>query len=377
MLIAAPGFLSEPSIPALPGLEDLRGQDLPHRALEPRPRPHRAARGGPRHRRLGDPGRARHPADRRAPRACSSARRRGSCRTATGRSPTSSGASTGASRRCSGLVRAGVYWSRELLVPGFVRAAHDEGAPADRAPPPREAGRRPGAAREADSELRDAAASAILPSNDWYPALTQPNVELVTDGIREVRPNGIVTADGKLHEVDTIVFATGFHVTDISLANIDPRPDGVLDVRDLEAAARRPTAARRSPASRTSSSSPGPNTGLGHNSLALHDRGPAELSDGCAAPDARSAARRGSRSGASAGGLQRRLQRRMGRTVWNSGGCSSWYLDVTGKTRRSGPTSPGATGRRRGASIPRRTSWRTAPSPHGATSTAASSTLPS
>ena len=40
VLIAAPGFLSEPSIPALPGLDDLRGHGLPHRALEPRPRPH-------------------------------------------------------------------------------------------------------------------------------------------------------------------------------------------------------------------------------------------------------------------------------------------------------------------------------------------------
>ena len=30
----------------------------------------------------------------------------------------------------------------------------------------------------------------ILPSNEWYPALQQPNVELVTDGIREIRPRG-------------------------------------------------------------------------------------------------------------------------------------------------------------------------------------------
>ena len=36
----------------------------------------------------------------------------------------------------------------------------------------------------------------ILPSNEWYPALAQPNVEVVTDGIREVRAHSIVTADG-------------------------------------------------------------------------------------------------------------------------------------------------------------------------------------
>ena len=47
---------------------------------------------------------------------------------------------------------------------------------------------------------------SVLPSNEWYPAITQPNVSVVTDGIREVRPNGIVDMNGDLHEVDTIVF---------------------------------------------------------------------------------------------------------------------------------------------------------------------------
>ena len=97
----------------------------------------------------------------------------------------------------------------------------------------------------------------ILPSNDWYPALQQPNVELVTDGIREIRPEGIVTADGRLHEVDTIVLATGFKVTDISLAHRIRDADGV-SMADTGRAAPRPTSARRWPASRTSSSSPAP-----------------------------------------------------------------------------------------------------------------------
>lgn len=46
--------------------------------------------------------------------------------------------------------------------------------------------------------------------NDWYGTLTRDNVELVTDGIAAVHPQGIETADGRLHEVDVIVFATGF-----------------------------------------------------------------------------------------------------------------------------------------------------------------------
>ena len=48
--------------------------------------------------------------------------------------------------------------------------------------------------------------------NGWYRALTRDNVELVTAGIRRFTPNGIETDDGKLHEVDVIVTATGFEV---------------------------------------------------------------------------------------------------------------------------------------------------------------------
>ena len=59
----------------------------------------------------------------------------------------------------------------------------------------------------------------ILPTDEWYPALQQPNVELVTDGIREVRPHSVVSADGSEREVDTIIFGTGFHVTDLPIAD--------------------------------------------------------------------------------------------------------------------------------------------------------------
>lgn len=47
-------------------------------------------------------------------------------------------------------------------------------------------------------------------SDSYYPALSQDNVEVVTDGIAEVRPNSVVTTDGVEREVDTILFGTGF-----------------------------------------------------------------------------------------------------------------------------------------------------------------------
>jgi cation diffusion facilitator CzcD-associated flavoprotein CzcO len=49
-------------------------------------------------------------------------------------------------------------------------------------------------------------------SNDYYPAFNSPNVELVTDGIDRITPNGIVTADGVEREFDVIVCATGYVV---------------------------------------------------------------------------------------------------------------------------------------------------------------------
>src|SRR5205807_2787826 len=57
----------------------------------------------------------------------------------------------------------------------------------------------------------------ILLSDDFYPALTRPNVEVITNRIREVRAHSIVTEDGREHEIDTIICGTGFHVTDSQL----------------------------------------------------------------------------------------------------------------------------------------------------------------
>jgi cation diffusion facilitator CzcD-associated flavoprotein CzcO len=46
------------------------------------------------------------------------------------------------------------------------------------------------------------------------PALQQPNVEVIASGLAEVRPRSVVADDGTEREVDTIVFGTGFRVTD-------------------------------------------------------------------------------------------------------------------------------------------------------------------
>ena len=58
----------------------------------------------------------------------------------------------------------------------------------------------------------------ILISSDWYPAVSAPNVEVVSAGVREVRVHSVVTTDGREHPADVIIFGTGFHVTDPPIA---------------------------------------------------------------------------------------------------------------------------------------------------------------
>ena len=50
----------------------------------------------------------------------------------------------------------------------------------------------------------------LVLAGHYYRAVQQPNVEVVTEGIDHIEPNGVVTTDGVLHELDILVLATGF-----------------------------------------------------------------------------------------------------------------------------------------------------------------------
>jgi cation diffusion facilitator CzcD-associated flavoprotein CzcO len=71
----------------------------------------------------------------------------------------------------------------------------------------------------ADPELREklrpnyrAACKRLIVSPHFYEAVQKPNAEVVTDPIVRVEPGGVRTADGRLHELDVLVLATGFRV---------------------------------------------------------------------------------------------------------------------------------------------------------------------
>jgi len=53
----------------------------------------------------------------------------------------------------------------------------------------------------------------VVFSNDWYPALARPDVDLVTDQIDWIVPDGVATADGTIRPADVIIYGTGFQAT--------------------------------------------------------------------------------------------------------------------------------------------------------------------
>jgi len=67
----------------------------------------------------------------------------------------------------------------------------------------------------------------ILFSNNFYPTLTKPHVHLETARVEQVTPTGMVNSDGTQHDVDVIIYATGFDAQDflssIDIVGIDDR----------------------------------------------------------------------------------------------------------------------------------------------------------
>jgi cation diffusion facilitator CzcD-associated flavoprotein CzcO len=226
------------------------------------------------------------------------------------------------------LVRGALYWGREATAVGFLHPRVGRAAQAI-------------AARHLRRQVPDPALRAkltpaylmgckrVLLSNDYYPALARDNVDVVAEPIRRVLPHGIVTSDGVEHPVDTIIFGTGFRVTDVPLAH-HIRGRGGRTLADAW------TPTMRAYLGTTVAGFPnlflllGPNTGLGHTSVVLMIE--SQLRHVIAA--LRHLRRTGVAAMEPAPEVQRRyterVDARMAHTVWAPGGCRSWYLDATG-----------------------------------------------
>jgi cation diffusion facilitator CzcD-associated flavoprotein CzcO len=184
----------------------------------------------------------------------------------------------------------------------------------------------------------------VLLSDDYYPALTKPNVTLVTAGITELTPTGIVDASGRSHALDTIVYATGFHVSYPPFADkVHGRGGRTL----AEVWAGSPSAHLGT----TVAGFPnlflmtGPNTGLGHNSMILMIEAQLELIMAALEQIRGGGASLEPRGAAQAQWVDE-VRRGNEDTVWTAGGCSSWYLDETGANSTLWPWTTHAFARR-------------------------------
>lgn len=229
------------------------------------------------------------------------------------------------------VYRTAIYWGREMYVPAFTKWPK-------LATPARLMGLQNIRKGISDPALRekvtpdyDIGCKRILISNGWYPALDRDNVELVTDGIERITPTGIVTRDGVERDVDAIVVATGFHTTDLPIA------EHITGLGGRTLATEFAENGMRAYKGTTVHGFPnlffvvGPNTGLGHSSMVfMIEAQVAYIS--AALRHLRSRGLRAVQPSAQAqADFVDDLQRRMESTVWSAGGCASWYLDAHGR----------------------------------------------
>jgi cation diffusion facilitator CzcD-associated flavoprotein CzcO len=166
----------------------------------------------------------------------------------------------------------------------------------------------------------------VLVSDDYYPTLTRSNVELVTEGIAEVCAHSIVTRDGAERPVDVLIYGTGFRATE---PLIGCRIVGKGGVEIHDAWGKRMTAYLGV----TVSGFPnffillGPNTGLGHNSVVLMIEAQVRYTMNCLKLMKRKKQRVLEVRSEIQQSFVEEIYRRMSGTVWQSGGCHSWYQD--------------------------------------------------
>ena len=171
----------------------------------------------------------------------------------------------------------------------------------------------------------DIGCKRVLLSSNYYPALMQANVELIDTPIARIEEQAIVDQNGRSRLIDTLILATGFRAT-------EPVPPGMVIGRgglDLNATWRHGPQAYRGT---SVAGFPnlflllGPNTALGHNSVILMIEAQIEYTLNALrylqqqrlhTIEVRPEAQRGYNAA---------LQRKLHRSVWNDGGCGSWYL---------------------------------------------------
>lgn len=191
-----------------------------------------------------------------------------------------------------------------------------------------------------DPELRarltpdyPAGCKRILFANDYFPALAKSNVRVETTAISEITPRGVRTEDGVEHEVDTIIYGTGFDTRDF-LGPMQIRGRDGVDLRtDVWAKGARAYLGISVPGFPNLFLMYGPNTNLGAGSIIYMLERQARyiarlvryLLPGQALEVRSEVAEQ----------YDEEMQRRLAGTVWTS--CGNWYTTASGRVITNWP----------------------------------------
>lgn len=170
----------------------------------------------------------------------------------------------------------------------------------------------------------------VLISNDFYPALARPNVELVTEAISAMTPAGVVDAGGRLHEADVVIYATGFETKSFAGETAIVGAGGLTLAQAW-------SAGPEAHLGITVAGFPnlfmlyGPNTNLGHNSIIYMIEAQVDY-----VLQALAQGRPLSVSAAAMADYNHRIQAELAHTPW-AGSCTSWYKTAEGKILNNWP----------------------------------------
>jgi len=178
-------------------------------------------------------------------------------------------------------------------------------------------------------------AKRALFASNYYPALQEPNATVTTEAIEEITPTGVRTADGTHHDVDVIVWCTGFTATEF-LATINVRGLGGKDLQEYwSATGARAYLGLTVPHFPNMFLMYGPNTNVGAGSIIYMQEGQAgyirTAVDHLAAQGPSYVVVREEVEEA----FDAEVQEKMQRTVWLAG--DSWYRDRNGRVTTNWP----------------------------------------
>lgn len=168
----------------------------------------------------------------------------------------------------------------------------------------------------------------VLFSSSFLPTLARPNVELVTDRIDHMTPQGIVTADGRAHEVDCVIWGTGFRSMEFMFP-LEIMGTRGLDLREAWAQGAHAHLGMTVPGFPSMFVMYGPNTNTSGGSIIFYEETQAAY--------IRQALQHVQRHGGGAlevrpeieAAANRELQARFAGTAWMD--CHSWYRDESGR----------------------------------------------